>query len=334
MRFPRSLRKSIAAALVFTTLTVPMAGCDFPGGFFDDDKPGGKPPAGTSSRNVKLPEGAVLVDLPQANADRRVVEAIGMDALRYYVHARLATEKLSRVNTKKVKRESYEEYLKQTAALWAQADAFAQLAARLADELAKKEKQPGYKPLAMLEAAPPPGSPFFSVACAAMNESRPPTGIFNQSQNSDLDWYHPGVRRQAYQAQQAKEKWANRFQETYKQFPAGQQIGELAKKLGVDAKTANAQFQEAERALKQGHLSDAQFFNIATKTTLVVKGGCQTALFVCGTILSGGATGPAAFFAALNTVAQGADLVIEIANTAHEVAASWRGPASARWSPR
>ena len=158
----RFLKKSIAASLAFAIFTLPVSGCDF----FDEDKPGGKLPASTSrnKNSAKLPEGAVLPDLPRANADRRVVEAIGMDALRYYVHARLATEKLSRVNTKKVKRESYENYLRQTAKLWKQADAFARLAARLAAELAEKEKKPGYKPLAMLDDAPASGGSFLPSA--------------------------------------------------------------------------------------------------------------------------------------------------------------------------
>ena len=346
----RFLKKSIAAYLAFTMLTVPLACCDF----FDEDKPGGKPSASTSrnGKSAKLPEGAVLPDLPQANADRRVVEAIGMDALRYYVHARLATEKLSRVNTKKVKREAYENYLHQTAELWEQTDAFAQLAIRLAAELAEKEKKPGYKPLAMIDAAPASGSPFlpsaslwesdslaantlkgtnvsalfFSVAHAGMSESRPSANPFNQFQHSDTDWYHPGVSRQAQQVQQAKEKWAKQLKKAYEQYPSGQRIGELAKKLGVDAKAANAAFQEAERILNKGNVSDAQLYNISAKTLLVTKGACQTTLLIGGAILSGGSTGPAAYLAASNTLAQGADLTIELLNIGHELATDETNP--------
>lgn len=316
----RFLKKSIAASLALAMLALPISGCDF----FDEDKPGGKPSASTlrNRSNVKLPEGAVLPDLPQANADRRIVEAIGMDALRYYVHARLATEKLSRVNTKKVKRESYEEYLRQTAELWAQADAFARLAVRLAAELAENEKKPGYRPLALANDASSFSSPLFSVAHAALRESRPPTSLYdslNQSSDSDIDWYHPGVSRTAQQVQQAKEKWAKRLKNAYEECPAGQRIGELAKKLGVDAKTANEQFQDAERILNKGNVSDAQLYNIGTKASLVVKGGCQTTLLIGGAILSSGATGGAAYLAAANTLAQGADLVIELLNIGHEL---------------
>ena len=323
----RFLKKSIAASLAFAIFTLPVSGCDF----FDEDKPGGKLPASTSrnKNSAKLPEGAVLPDLPQANADRRVVEAIGMDALRYYVHARLATEKLSRVNTKKVKRESYENYLRQTAKLWKQADAFARLAARLAAELAENEKKPGYRPLALANDASSFSSPLFSVAHAALRESRPPTSLYdslNQSSDSDIDWYHPGVSRTAQQVQQAKEKWAKRLKNAYEECPAGQRIGELAKKLGVDAKTANEQFQDAERILNKGNVSDAQLYNIGTKASLVVKGGCQTTLLIGGAILSSGATGGAAYLAAANTLAQGADLVIELLNIGHELATDESNP--------
>ena len=323
----RFLKKSIAASLAFAIFTLPVSGCDF----FDEDKPGGKLPASTSrnKNSAKLPEGAVLPDLPRANADRRVVEAIGMDALRYYVHARLATEKLSRVNTKKVKRESYENYLRQTAKLWKQADAFARLAARLAAELAENEKKPGYRPLALANDASSFSSPLFSVAHAALRESRPPTSLYdslNQSSDSDIDWYHPGVSRTAQQVQQAKEKWAKRLKNAYEECPAGQRIGELAKKLGVDAKTANEQFQDAERILNKGNVSDAQLYNIGTKASLVVKGGCQTTLLIGGAILASGATGGAAYLAAANTLAQGADLVIELLNIGHELATDESNP--------
>lgn len=323
----RFLKKSIAASLAFAIFTLPVSGCDF----FDEDKPGGKLPASTSrnKNSAKLPEGAVLPDLPRANADRRVVEAIGMDALRYYVHARLATEKLSRVNTKKVKRESYENYLRQTAKLWKQADAFARLAARLAAELAENEKKPGYRPLALANDASSFSSPLFSVAHAALRESRPPTSLYdslNQSSDSDIDWYHPGVSRTAQQVQQAKEKWAKRLKNAYEECPAGQRIEELAKKLGVDAKTANEQFQDAERILNKGNVSDAQLYNIGTKASLVVKGGCQTTLLIGGAILSSGATGGAAYLAAANTLAQGADLVIELLNIGHELATDESNP--------
>lgn len=53
MRVPRPLRKSIAACLAFSLLTVPLAGCDFLDGLWGD----GKPPVSADRRNsgLKLP---------------------------------------------------------------------------------------------------------------------------------------------------------------------------------------------------------------------------------------------------------------------------------------
>ena len=94
----------------------------------------------------------------------------------------------------------------------------------------------------------------------------------------------------------------------------------------MEAKTANAAFQEAEKILNQGNVSEAQLYNITAKTLLVTKGACQTTLLVGGAILSGGSTGPAAYLAAANTAAQGADLAIELLNIGHELATDESNP--------
>ena len=203
MRFPRSLRKSIAAALVFTTLTVPMAGCDFLDDLFDDDKPNGKPPAGSSRKKdeAKLPQGAFVVKMPRVNNERFVVEAVGMDALRYYVHARVATKKLSRMNAKNSKIEEYVKFFKETAALWERAELFANAAQKLGAALAKKEKKPGYKPLAMTDDPLFGREIFFSVAYAR--------------EGTDEDEARFPVNRSDFDFKEGTLHWANDIKKTY-----------------------------------------------------------------------------------------------------------------------
>lgn len=306
VKLGQSLRTSLAAYLALTVLSMPLAGCDF----FDEEN---KPSATTGKKNeAKLPKGTIAFTLPRPNDERRVVEALGMDALRYYVHARIATEKLSRMNEKNAKPKDYEKLLRETAKLWQCAELYANAAGKLSAELAKKEKKAGYKPLAALNE--PPFHPFFSVAHAALADP---------SNNDSLrpHWYYPQIKNNGNKTGKApsKEEWANAMKKTYEQFPAGQRINELAKRLNVDVKTANEKFQEAERILSQGSKTASTVYNVGTKTALVVKGACQTGLLVGGMILTGGSTGPAAVAGAINTVAATADWVIEIANIGHEV---------------
>ena len=306
VKLGHSLRTSLAAYLALTVLSMPLAGCDF----FDDEN---KPSATTGKKNeAKLPKGTIAFTLPRPNDERLAVEAVGMDALRYYVHARLATEKLSRMNEKNSKPKDYEKLLHETAKLWQCAELYAKAAGKLSAELAKKEKKAGYKPLAALNE--PPFHPFFSVAHAALADP---------SNNDSLrpHWYYPQIKNNGNKTGKApsKEEWANAMKKTYEQFPAGQRINELAKRLNVDVKTANEKFQEAERILSKGSKTASTVYNVGTKTALVVKGACQTGLLVGGMILTGGSTGPAAVAGAINTVAATADWVIEIANIGHEV---------------
>ena len=307
MKLGQSLRTSLAAYLALTVLSMPLAGCDF----FDDEN---KPSATTGKKNeAKLPKGTIAFTLPRPNDERRVVEALGMDALRYYVYARIATEKLSRMNEKNAKPKDYEKLLRETAKLWQCAELYAKAAGKLSAELAKKEKKAGYKPLAALD-EPILENPFFSVAHAALADP-------SNNEISRPHWYYPQIKTNGNQNDKApsKEEWANAMKKTYEQFPAGQRINELAKKLNVDVKTANEKFQEAERILSQGSKTASTVYNVGTKTALVVKGACQTGLLVGGMILTGGSTGPAAVAGAINTVAATADWVIEIANIGHEV---------------
>ena len=304
MHFSRSLRKAITAYLAFTVLAIPIAGCDFLDDFFDD----GKPPASTSGKKnePELPKGAVSVKLPKANAERRAVEAIGMDALRYYVHARLATEKLSRMTAKNSKPKDFEKLLRETAKLWEYADLYANASKKFGAELAKKETKPGYKPLAMIDTSPFGRSMLFSVAFAREGTDKDEAGMRPMTKyERDMMEHHPA--------------WSEGIVKTYEQFPAGKGIEGLAQKLGVDAKEANRQFQKAVGNLDKGNKTAATVYDVGTKTALVVKGGCQTALLVGGMVLTGGATGPAAAVGAVNSLAATADWVVEITNISHEV---------------
>lgn len=317
----KSIRKSIALFLAFTMLTIPLAGCSrtvttggFSGrGILGDFLIGGFYGGflgGFLCPGEELPEGTFVLELPRANDARLVTEAVGMDALRYYVHARIATEKLSRANKDNMKAGDYEKLLRETADLWRLAHFFTDAASQFSARLMEMEKKPGYKPLAMTTPTRV-SSPFFSVAFAE------------------------GVT-----AKRGTKEWAQEIAAAYERFPAGKGIQGLSNQLNIDAKKANEEFQEAIKILDSGNKTKATLYNIGAKTALVTKGACQTGLLVGGAILSGGATGAAGVAAAVNTAAAGVDWVIEISNISHELLTDqsnpmldkikkWTGPISA-----
>ena len=332
MRFPRSLRKTIAASLAFTMLAIPLAGCsrtvttggltgkgilgDFLvgglyGGVFGGFMRPGQP----------LPEGAFVVDLPRPNDLRLTVELVGMDAMRYYTHARIATEKLSRMNAQNSKPEEYAKLLKETAELWKLADHFADMARQFAKHLSKEEKKPDYKPLAMIDKSPFGADIFFSVAYA------------REGTDADEERHRP-MTGEERKDMEAHPDWAEGIMNTYKQFPAGRGIEGLSHHLGVDAKEANRQFQQAVSVLDQDKVfgiptgmssqTAGNLYNVGAKTAMVTKTGCQVILCVGGMILSGGALATTAGLAkqtviVANMAASFADTSADIANTGHEL---------------
>ena len=303
MKLNQSLRKSIAAALALAMLTVPLSGCSrtvMTGGLSGKGVLGDLAVGGLyggafggilgDALRPPLPDGAIVLELPRVNDERLLVELLGMDALRYYTHARIATEKLSRMNKDNSKPEECAKLLKETAELWKLADHFADMAQKLAGRLAEKEKKPGYQPLAFGTSAISAEQLFFSTAYAEGSSDNQHTA-----------------------------RWAQQIVETYEKFPAGKGIQGLASKLFVDTKKAHEQFQEATRILGKGEQGAAKVHDVATKAALVTKGACVTVLFIGGAILTGGATGGAAVAGALNTIAAGADLIIETQNITAEL---------------
>ncbi len=322
MRFSRSLRKTIAAALTFTMFTVPLTGCsrtvttgglsgmgaigDFLvgglyggvfGGFMRPDEP--------------LPEGAFVVELPRPNDERLLVELVGMDALRYYAHARLATEKLARMNKDNSKPEEYEKLLRETIALWQCADYFADTAEKLAKRLAEKETKPGYEPLAMIDRSPFGRELFCSVANAAGQDGT--TGGRRPGPRGPESWGEGEVKI----IKRGTQEWAKNIEEAYRNYPAGKEIEGIAKNLHVDTATAKRAFLEAKQVLDQEKgkesLQSAQIYNIGAKTAMATSVSCKTALLVGGAVMTGGAV------SIVNTAASGADLIIEVSNTALEL---------------
>lgn len=333
MKLNRSLCKAIAAGLVFTTFSPMLAGCgsnrglttgglsgkgvvgDFLvggmyGGVFGDFMRPGKP----------LPEGAFIVELPRPNDERLLVELVGMDALRYYTHARIATEKLSRMNKDNSKPEEYEKLLRETIALWQCADHFADTAEKLAKRLAEKETKPGYEPLAMTDRSPFGRELFFSVANAAGGiEGDGTTGGRKPGPRGPESWGEGEVKI----IKRGTQEWAKNIEEAYKNYPAGKEIEGIAKNLHVDTATAKRAFLEAKQVLDQEKgkqsLQSAQLYNIGAKTAMATRVACKTGLLIGSAILTGGATGAAATAGVVNALASGADLVIEVSNTALEM---------------
>ena len=327
MNLHRSLKKSIAAYLALAMLTVPLSGCsrtattgglsgrgvigDFlVGGFY------GGAMGGFLRPEEPLPDGAIVLELPRPNDLRLTTELVGMDALRYYTHARIATEKLSRMNAQNSKPEEYAKLLKETAELWKLADHFADMANQFAKHLSKEEKKPGYKPLAMIDRSPFGKDIFFSVAYA------------REGTDADEARHRP-MTGEERRDMEAHPDWAEGIMNTYKQFPAGRGIEGLSHHLGVDAKEANRQFQKAVSVLDQDKVfgiptgmssqTAGNLYNVGAKTAMTTRVACKTALLVGGAILTGGATGTAATVGVVNTLASGADLVIEVSNTALEL---------------
>ncbi len=334
MRIPRSLRKAIAAALALTTFSTTLAGCgsnrglttgglsgkgilgDFAvgglyggvfGGFFGDALHPGE----------DLPKGSFTVELPRPNDERLVVETVGMDALRYYAHARIATELLSRMNAKNSNPEDYVKLLKETAKLWESAERYAEAAQKLGAALAKKETKPDYKSLAMIDRSPFGRDFFFSVAYAR--------------EGTDKDEARFGANQSDFNFEEGTRQWAHQIVYSYDKFPAGQKIEGLANQLGVDAKEANRKFQEAVNTTNNlfgtnSNYEDAgKFYDIGTRAAAATKGACQVTLYVGGVILAA----PALAAGAAPTIVQcgiaanfgtgGLDTFVEVKNDLHTV---------------
>ena len=326
----KALRKEIALFLALTMLTVPLAGCSrtvTKGGLSGRGAVGdflvgglyGGVFGGFMRPGQPLPEGAFVVELPRPNDLRLTVELVGMDAMRYYTHARIATEKLSRMNAQNSKPEEYAKLLKETAELWKLADHFADMARQFAKHLSKEEKKPDYKPLAMIDKSPFGADIFFSVAYA------------REGTDADEERHRP-MTGEERAAMEMHPDWAQGIVDAYKQYPAGKGIEGIADELGVDAKEANRKFQKAVSVLDQekvfgiptgmSNQTAGNLYNVGAKTAMVTKTGCQVILCVGGMILSGGALAATAGLAkqtviVTNMAASFADTSVDIANTGH-----------------
>lgn len=314
MKFHPTLKKSIAFGLAAAMFSMPLAGC----GFLSENE--------TSSDQIaedamslgmsvffgplflpiwadifdggdeNLPEGAIVVKLPRANDMRLVTEGITMDAVRYYVRARIYTEILARANETNMTPKEYAKLLKDTAALWQCADASATLAISLAEALEKEEQKPGYKPLAMVPQPVFGARSLFSVAHAAEDKTQ----------------YERGTK-----------EWAQEITRMYESYPAGKGMHGLALALKTDARSANEQFQEAVKILDTdkvfgidtGIRSEraAELYDTGVKTAIGVKISCQVALVAGTTALSLptiAAGGVAGTFAGVNGIVSTADCVL------------------------
>ena len=329
MRLPRSLRKTIAAALAFTTLTVPLAGCSrtvttgglsgkgvlgdflvgglYGGVFGDFMRPG-----------ETLPEGAFVLKLPRVNDTRLGTELVTMDTLRYYVRARLLTEKLSRATPQNTSPEELAKLVQETASAWECTETFAALSQKCAQILEREEKKPGYKPLAFLP--PPASSPFFSVACAreGWGDERTPEQAEREDRERD--------RRDSEMRKNSPELWQREICNAYRDAPAGNKLNTLAARLGTDAKTAKAELDKVSYQIGADARKEATAYTVATNAALVTKAGCQVGLYFGTTALTCGATGPAAIAGGINAVASGVDLIVDLSNTASELATEHTNP--------
>lgn len=314
MKFHPTLKKSIAFGLAAAMFSMPLAGC----GFLSENE--------TSSDQIaedvmslgmsvffgplflpiwtdllddgdeNLPEGAIVAKLPRANAARLLTERVTMDAVRYYVHARIYTEKLARANENNMTPKEYAQLLKDTAALWQCADASATLAISLAEALEREEQKPGYKPLAMIPQPFFGARSLFSIAHAAEDKTQ----------------YERGTK-----------EWAQEITRMYESYPAGKGMRGLALALKTDARSANEQFQEAVKILDTAKVFGidtgirneraAELYDTGVKTAIGVKISCQVALVAGGTVLSLptiAAGGVAGAFASVNGIVSSVDCVL------------------------
>ena len=338
MKLSRSLRKTIAASLALTTFSTMLAGCGSnrgltAGGLFGKGVAGdfllgglyGGVFGGFLRPGKALPKGAFVLELPRPNDDRLVVEAVSMDALRYYVHARICTEKLSRMNAQNSKPKEYKKLLKETAKLWAYAERFAGVAEKLSKRLAEKEGKPGYKPLAMIDSSPFGSRFFFSVAHAreGWGDERSPEAAEREDRERE---------RRLEELRRNPTLWAQEICNMYQASPMGDKLNGLAVKLGTDAKNAKAELDKAMNTINKQGASDAKLYDVGMRTAAATKGTCQVALFVGGVVLSAPllATGaaPAAVQVAVgaNWYAGLVDTVVEGVNDMHIVATGDSSP--------
>ncbi len=267
----------------------------------------------------ELPKGAFVLELPRVNDTRLGTELVTMDTLRYYVRARLLTEKLSRATPKNTSPEELAKLVQETAAAWKCTEAFAALSQKCAKILEREEKKPGYKPLAFLP-SPAGSSLFCSVACAreGWGDERTPEQAEREDRERDIrDWE---------MRTNSPDLWAREICDTYRDAPAGNKLNALAVRLGTDAKTAKAELDKVSYQLGDDARKEATAYTVATNAALVTKASCQVALYFGTTALTCGATGPAAIAGGVNAVASGVDLIVDLSNTASELATEHTDP--------
>lgn len=122
-------------------------------------------------------------------------------------------------------------------------------------------------------------------------------------------------------ANDAGQKWAENLTAQYDAIKGGQTVKQLAKQLGVDAKSAYSQLVLAQDIIRSGAMADANFYDKMTKLAQATKTACKVSLFVTATIASGGGT-LSALAGSSVTLAQGgalivggADCIVDVAST-------------------
>ena len=103
----------------------------------------------------------------------------------------------------------------------------------------------------------------------------------------------------ASDADEAKRlEWAAKITQMYDEHQGGGKLKHLASQLGCDARKAYKVLQMSQDIIKGKALEDAAFYDTCTNAAIVVKDTASVAMFVAGTVASGGLTAAASSVAA------------------------------------
>ena len=280
MRFPKSLRKPVAASLALAMLTVPLSGCSrtvTTGGLSGKGVLGDLAVGGLyggamggffGGRKMSLPEGAYVLDRSRVSVERLMVEEAFCRSVRQYLTARLATERVARLEKGTFSKSEAVQLIRKAADEWKCLDEMLKRTQRMAKRLESREQK---------------------------------TQTPQKSRKSRVSWtLDRGFFSRAYAAgfmgaEEGSAEWAQKVQAAYDSFPSGQKIAGLTKALGAaNPREAHDKLTQAGKILdKEGK------WDVAKETA---KGlGKGTAVVVGIAVVAAAPVGVAAAATALGT---------------------------------
>ena len=200
-------------------------------------------------------------------------------ALKQYVHARLLTEHLATQDFTQFSEADRNMMIDQLVASWAAATEFSVSAEELTDQAVMEMENTATLPVLIK-------NPFKILAT-----------VYGAEDTTEFD----------------QKAWAEKLTEQYDALKGAKRYNQLAKQLGVDAKTAYEQMILAQEIIRKGAIADADWNNKVVNTLQAIKTTSKVTLLGLSAAATGG--GSVTLLEGAGFIAGGIDCAIEVADT-------------------